>query len=256
MPYHNDETLKEGIIMKKMFLCMFIGLTLITPLAFSDGVDFSAQISPVGYMNFNVWTKYNKDTLTDISDKIRELFKEDTFFQDGYNMYTLGTDIRVGLAYLTLNVGFPRRITSNDIKELGKTLEKNSFIFNGQLGCGGTFFKESPVNLFVGGGISFDVIKTTRNILNGVFGSEDRLIAVMGLGLNVGVSFYFLPNIGLFAGVTDNLSFIQLSNQRYYTLGGLTFSFNEKTNEKDIKKMISGLVANNFTARLGIAFKL
>ena len=245
--------------MKKKILCMFIGLMLMAPFVFSEGVGFSAQVSPVGFMNFNVWTKYDKDTIAHASTEVRKIFKDyDKFFHDGYNMYALGADLRISSAYLTLNVGLPRQITIDDIKNFGGTLNNNSFIFNGQLGCGGTFFKDSPINLFVGGGVGFDVIETTRDIPAGILDAaswaEDRLIALLGLGLNVGVSFYFLPHVGVFAGVTDNLSFIQISNQRYYTNANASIYF--KNGAKDIKKMTSGLLANNFTARLGIAFKL
>ena len=48
---------------------------------------------------------------------------------------------------------------------------------------------------------------------------RDSLIGLLGLGLNVGVSFYFLPHVGLFAGVTDNISFVQMYNKQYYTKG-------------------------------------
>ncbi|EPF28196.1 hypothetical protein DWB79_09570 [Treponema medium] len=245
--------------MKKKILCMFIGLTLMAPLVFSDGVDFSAQVSPVGFMNFNVWTKYDKDTIAKASETVKKLFKDyNKFFHDGYNMYTLGVDFRISGAYLTLNVGLPRKISIDDIKDFGGTLNNNSFIFNGQLGYGATFFKESPVNLFVGGGIGFDIIRTTRDIPATALAlaewQEERLIALLGLGLNVGVSFYFLPHVGIFAGVTDNLSFIQVSNQQYYTKAGALFYL--QNGVKDIKKMTSGLLANNVTARLGIAFKL
>lgn len=245
--------------MKKKILCMFIGLTLMAPLVFSEGVGFSAQVSPVGFMNFNVWTKYDKNTIANASTEVKQLFKDyDKFFHDGYNMYALGADLRISSAYLTLNVGLPRKISINDIKDFGGTLKNNSFIFNGQLGYGGTFFKDSPINLFVGGGVGFDIIRTTRDMpaaaLSLAGWQEDRLIALVGLGLNVGVSFYFLPHVGIFAGVTDNLSFVQVSNQQYYTNAGLSVYF--KDGAKDIKKMTSGLLANNFTARLGIAFKL
>ena len=245
--------------MKKKILCMFIGLTLMAPLVFSEGVGFSAQVSPVGFMNFNVWTKYDKNTIANASAEVKQLFKDyDKFFHDGYNMYALGADLRISSAYLTLNVGLPRKISINDIKDFGGTLKTNSFIFNGQLGYGTTFFKDSPINLFVGGGVGFDIIRTTRDMPAAALAlagwQEDRLIALLGLGLNVGVSFYFLPHVGIFAGVTDNLSFVQVSNQQYYTHAGASVYF--KNGAKDIKKMTSGLLANNFTARLGIAFKL
>ena len=245
--------------MKKKILCMFIGLMLMAPFVFSEGVGFSAQVSPVGFMNFNVWTKYDKDTIAHASTEVRKIFKDyDKFFHDGYNMYALGADLRIRSAYLTLNVGLPRQITIDDIKNFGGTLNNNSFIFNGQLGCGGTFFKDSPINLFVGGGVGFDIIRTTRNIPATALAlagwTEDRLIGLLGLGLNVGVSFYFLPHVGIFAGVTDNLSFIQVSNQQYYTHGTVPEYLQKGV--KDAKQAVSGLLANNFTARLGIAFKL
>ncbi|UTC43726.1 hypothetical protein [Treponema sp. OMZ 857] len=78
--------------MKKTILCMLIGLTLMAPLVFSDGVGFSAQVSPVGFMNFNVWTKYDKNTIADAHAKVKNLFTGDKFFHDGYNMYALGVD--------------------------------------------------------------------------------------------------------------------------------------------------------------------
>lgn len=135
-----------------------------------------------------------------------------------------------------------------------------------QIGDGMTFFRSSPFNLFLGAGVGFDFIKTTRKIGSGLVpidGSdfiEERLMGLLGIGINVGASYYFVPYVGIFAGITDNLSLIQMANQRYYryTKAGTDFLYyvNSKEEQKDIKKMVSALVANNVAIRLGLALKL
>ena len=90
--------------------------------------------------------------------------------------------------------------------------------------------------------------------------TEERLLGLLGIGINVGASYYFVPHVGIFAGITDNLSLIQMVNQRYYTSPDYYFYVNGDKNgkdgSKDIKKMISALVANNVAIRLGLALKL
>ena len=85
-------------------------------------------------------------------------------------------------------------------------------------------------------------------------------MGLLGIGVNVGVSYYFIPHVGLFAGVTDNLSLIQMFNQRYYKSPAYYFFVNGDKNgkdgKKDINKLISVLVANNVAIRLGVALKL
>ena len=134
-----------------------------------------------------------------------------------------------------------------------------------QIGGGMTFFRTSPFNLFLGAGVSFDFIKTARKIGNGLLPvasdwTEERLLGLLGIGINVGASYYFVPHVGIFAGITDNLSLIQMVNQRYYTSPDYYFYVNGDKNgkdgSKDIKKMVSALVANNVAIRLGLALKL
>lgn len=51
--------------MKKKIVFVFIGLTLIAPFLFSAGFDISGQVSPIGFMNFSVWTKYKEGSFPD-----------------------------------------------------------------------------------------------------------------------------------------------------------------------------------------------
>lgn len=268
--------------MKKKIVFIFIGLILVVPFLFSVGLDISGQVSPVGFMNFSVWTKYNKESfpgaLKEAEKKLSDalgagtLVARDKFVHDSYNAYTIGADFRISGAYIMLNVGFPRQTITQGIDPLNSFLQNSgnpgakltggSFIFNGQIGGGITLFRSLPINLFLGAGIGFDFIKTTRKIENGLlpYGSdwtEERLLGLLGIGVNVGVSYYFVSHVGIFAGVTDNLSLIQMANQRYYRSPDYIFYVNGgKNGEKDVKKLVSALVANNVTIRLGVALKL
>jgi len=272
--------------MKKKIVFVFIGLTLIAPFLFSAGFDISGQVSPIGFMNFSVWTKYKEGSFPDalkeaekkLSDAVGtgQLVSRDKFIHDSYNAYTIGADFNVRNMYVTLNVGFPlQTVTQGGIDPLNSFLKNSgnpnakltggSFIFNGQIGGGITLFRSLPLNVFLGAGIGFDFIKTTRKIEDGLLpvGSgwtEERLMGLLGIGVNVGVSYYFIPHVGLFAGVTDNLSLIQMFNQRYYKSPAYYFFVNGDKNgkdgKKDINKLISVLVANNVAIRLGVALKL
>jgi hypothetical protein len=271
--------------MKKKIVFIFTGLMLVVPRLFSAGLDISGQVSPVGFMNFSVWTKYNKESfpgaLKEAEEQLSKILgqgqlrQKDDFIRDSYNAYAIGADFRIRSMYITLNVGFPRQTITQSIDPLNSFLKNSgksdvkltggSFIFSGQIGGGITLFRSSPFNLFLGAGVGFDFIKTTRKIENGLLpiGSgwtEERLMGLLGIGVNVGASYYFVPHIGLFAGITDNLSFVQMFNQRYYTSPDYSFYVNGDKNgkdgKKDVKKLISALVANNVAIRLGIALKL
>ena len=263
--------------MKKKIVCILAGLLFIVPLLFSVSYDISGQVSPIGFMNFSVWTKYkhdgfSKDALKEDEKKLSDafgvgkLYAQEKFVQDSYNAYTIGADFRIKGGYVTLNVGFPRRTFTDVGGKVGTALNATSFIFSGQIGGGMTFFRSSPFNLFLGAGVGFDFVKTTRKIESGLVpigGSdfiEERLIGLLGIGINVGARYYFVPHVGIFAGITDNLSLIQMANQRYYryTKAGIGYLYyvNSKEEQKDIKKMVSALVANNVAIRLGIALKL
>lgn len=271
--------------MKKKIVLIFAGLTLIVPLLFSAGFDISTQVSPVGFMNFGVWTKYKKDTFPEalkeaekkLSDALGtgNVVERENFVHDSYNAYTIGADFRISGAYIMLNAGFPRQTVTQGIDPLNSFLQNSgnpgakltggSFIFSGQIGGGITLFRSLPLNLFLGAGVGFDFIKTTRKIENGLLPvgkdwTEERLIGLLGIGVNVGVSYYFIPHVGIFAGIADNLSFIQMYNQRYYVNPSYYFFVNGNKNgkdgNKDIKKIISVLFANNVAIRLGVALKL
>ena len=271
--------------MKKRIVFIFTGLMIVVPLLFSAGLDISGQVNPVGFMNFSVWTKYNNDSIPGalkeaekkLSDALGtgKLFARENFIHDSYNAYAIGADFRIRGMYITLNVGFPRQTITQSIDPLNSFLKNSgkpdtkltggSFIFSGQIGGGVTLFRASPFNLFLGAGISFDFIKTARKSGNGLLPvasdwTEERLLGLLGIGVNVGASYYFVPHIGIFAGIVDNLSFIQMVNQRYYTSPEYYFYVNGDKNgkdgSKDIKKLISVLVANNVAIRLGIALKL
>ena len=271
--------------MKKKIVCILASLLFIVPLLFSVSYDISGQVSPVGFMNFSVWTKYNNDSfpgaLKEAEKKLSDalgtgkVIEKRNFVRDSYNAYAIGADFRMSGMYVTLNVGFPRETVVQSIDPLNSFLKNSgksdakltggSFIFSGQIGGGITLFRSSPFNLFLGAGVGFVFIKTTRKIENGLLpiGSdwtEERLMGLLGIGVNVGASYYFVPHVGIFAGITDNLSLIQMANQRYYTSPAYDFYVNGNENGKDgsrdIKKMISALVANSVTVRLGIALKL
>ena len=86
---------------------------------------------------------------------------------------------------------------------------------------------------------------------------------MIGLGADIGIKYFFMPKIGICLDLKDTIYFLPLANQRYYSgklKNGITvtYSINSETNTNsgDIKKLIKSTWANNFSVRLGVAFKL
>lgn len=270
--------------MKKKCIITLVILLAFSNAVFSYGMGVSGQVSPLGFMNFSVWTKYNtnnfpellKNKENELSNKVGggKLVAKDKFLKESYNAYCLGLDLRFSYAYMTLNFGFPTTMVSHGRDPLNSFLKNNdkapvfkggSIIFNGHLGAGYTLFESSPLNIFAGAGLSFDIIKTTRVIGKGILTNDEwrevRTLGLLGLGANVGVSYYFINNVGIFGGITDSFSFAQLLNQRYYDSDDYTFYINSRTNDnkdgdKSVKDLVSLVLANNFVIRLGVALRL
>jgi len=273
--------------MKKIiFVVLVLGCML--SLSAFDFMDISGDVG-LGYMNHNMVTVYNTDTLkTNLTEGLGSALGQGNLTMDApksvdsYNALALGLKLKISYVYANISVGFPfTQVPTGDdplgqrLKDMGATnnLDK-SVIVDSQIGLGINILKSLPVNLFVGGGLGINYIQTKRKLpdefvktikdKNGKTVAkelnETRSIAMAGLGINAAVNYYFTENIGISFDIKDTVYFIPMSNQRYYkgtAINGSGFTYTiTKDDKKDIKDFIKYSWANNLTLRLAVAFKL
>ena len=271
--------------MRKIVFSVVIFSCMLSLSAF-DFLDISGDVG-LGYMNHNMVTVYNTDTLkTDLKEGLESALGSGNLTLDAprsvdsYNAFALGLKLKISYLYANISVGFPfAQIPTGDdplgaqLKEIGATNKlDNSVIVDSQIGLGITILKSLPVNIFVGGGLGINYIQTKRKLpdeyvktIKDKHGNivakelnETRSIAMSGLGFNVALNYYFTKNIGISFDIKDTVYFIPFSNQRYYkgkAINGSGFTYTI-TNEKDIKSLIKYSWANNLVLRLAVAFKL
>lgn len=271
--------MKKIILIIAAFGCMF-------SLSAFDFMDISGDVG-LGYMNYMIVNEYNNsEVIGMLNQELINLLGGEGVLKvkpikakDIYNALSLGFSFKMSYIYANINVGFPFKQIPLGFDPLGEKLKnkgitdniKGSVIFDSQIGLGITFFEKSPLNIFFGGGIGINYIRTTRDLpQNFIQGTsldslkEIRSVAMMGLGGNVGIKYFLTRNVGLCLDIKDTVYFIPMQNKRFYkgTSNGIEFeySINKETqssgNAFDIRKMIKSSWANNFTLRLGAAFKL
>ena len=275
--------------MKKfIFIVLVLGCILPLSALDFDFMDISGDVG-LGYMNHNMVTVYNTDSLkANLAQGLGDALGQGNLTMDApksvdsYNALALGLKLKISYVYANISVGFPfTQVPTGDdplgqrLKDMGATnnLDK-SVIVDSQIGLGINILKSLPVNLFVGGGLGINYIQTKRKLpdefvktikdKNGKTVAkelnETRSIAMAGLGINAAVNYYFTENIGISFDIKDTVYFIPMSNQRYYkgtAINGSGFTYTiTKDDKKDIKDFIKYSWANNLTLRLAVAFKL
>ncbi|EMB25852.1 DUF2715 domain-containing protein [Treponema denticola] len=272
----------------KKILFIILALSCMFSLSAFDFMDISGDVG-LGYMNHNMVTVYNTDTLqTGLVEGLESALGSGNLKMDApravdtYNALAIGLKLKISYVYANISIGFPftQIPTGNDplgaqLKEIGATNKlDNSVIVDSQIGLGINILKSSPLNFFVGGGLGINYIQTKRKLpdeyvkkVKDKHGNivakelnETRSIAMAGLGINVAVNYYFTKNIGISFDIKDTVYFIPMSNQRYYkgkAINGSGFTYTITKDEKqDIKSLIKYSWANNLTLRLAVAFKL
>lgn len=281
--------------MKKL-ICILAVLCCAVSLSAIDLIDISGDVG-IGYMNYSIITTYRTKFSAELSQALQNsldglgghLDIDDPKSTDVYNALALGFSIKISYYYMNLNIGLPFKQVPSNYDPLAKILKEHkitdklnsSVIADLQLGGGITLLKSTPLNIFVGGGIGINYIRTKRNMpksfvetiktVNAAVDAdkvmmEVRDVALAGIGADVGIKYFFTKNIGVCFDIKESLYFIPLVNRRYYrgtTTEGSGFTYyvtKEKTANTSQKESIKSLIkyqwANNFTARLGIAFKL
>ena len=273
----------------KKILFIILALSCMFSLSAFDFMDISGDVG-LGYMNHNMVTVYNTDTLqTGLVEGLESALGSGNLKMDApravdtYNALAIGLKLKISYVYANISIGFPftQIPTGNDplgaqLKEIGATNKlDNSVIVDSQIGLGINILKSSPLNFFVGGGLGINYIQTKRKLPDEYVKTitdpvthevlakelnETRSIAMAGLGINVAVNYYFTKNIGISFDIKDTVYFIPMSNQRYYkgkAINGSGFTYTITKDEKqDIKSLIKYSWANNLTLRLAVAFKL
>lgn len=270
--------------MKKIiFIIVAFGCML--SLSAFDFMDISGDVG-LGYMNYTIVNKYNTEELKNsLSAELKEKLGEgslklgDITSKDIYNALMVGISFKMSYLYANINVGFPFKEVPAEFDPLAQKLKDagidnniaGSVIFDSQIGAGITLMKSSPLNIFVGGGVGINYIRTTRdlptnfidNISDVASLKEIRSVGMIGLGADVGIKYFFLPNIGICVDLKDSVYFLPLANQRYYSgklKNGLPFTYSitqeKESDSGDIKNLMKATWANNFSIRLGVALKL
>ncbi len=259
--------------MKKKIFAIVLVLCLSFSALSAAGIDLSGDVG-IGYMNHMMMTRYNYGDTT--LGHIYELA------QDKYNALAVGLSLKYSWFYADLAIGFPFKAIPTDSFSTGLKLTndvKGSLIFDTQLGGGVTLFKETPFNLFIGGALALNYIRTKRNLSDTALraielassgtitantlasGKEVRSRLMLGAGVNVSASYFFTDHIGICLNLRDSFHFLPLVSHGSYRVrkdnGNIVVvSLKKEGTSQNMKDLIKYSWANNFSVRLGLAFKL
>ncbi len=270
----------EDTIMKKKIFAIVLVLCLSFTALSAAGIDLSGDVG-IGYMNYTIITEYKRSALAeDLEAGLSGHLGTGTLVMDNpkatdiYNALNVGLSLKYNYLYTNICVAFPFTQIPTGDNPLGKKINgtnniKGSVIFDGQLGAGVTLLKNTPLNIFVGGAIGINYIRTKRALpstfVNTVYPlasslKEIRSKTMLGVGIDVGIKYYFTKNVGIGLDLKETIYFVPLSTKRYYkgTLkDGTKFTYYiTKKKNKNINKLIKYSWANNFSMRLGVTFKL
>ncbi len=264
--------------MKKLFAILLVFASSVALLS-AESFDMSADLG-IGYMNYTIVTEFKdiafneklKEEMTNATEK-GMLIMENKKSNDVYNALAFGLAIKYSYMYANIAVGLPFKEVKSGSDPLGKKLKAynpgnsivGSFIVDGQIGSGITLFKTKPFNIFAGAAIGVNYIITKRKLPQAFVATipsakwlnEIRTSARLGLGLDLGINYYFKPNFGLCIDVKDTVYLISLLNQRYYrgeAVNGAKFEW-YITQSKNINSIIKYSWSNNVTARLALCFR-
>ena len=257
-------------------------------LAAGDILDISGDIG-LGYMNYSMFTTFRSSALKSqlkegLSSALGEgnLKYDEPKSSDYYNALGLGLSVKVSYFFTNLTVGFPFRQIPTGYDPLSAKLNTagisnkltNSVILDWQLGGGFTLFKNRPLNIFLGAALGIGYVRTSRHLPqsfvktvtdshgNAVASrlNEIRSITMFGIGVDVGIKYFFTQHIGIVMDIKDTVYFLPLLNKRFYRgtdVHGRDFTYTiTKGNTEDVKSLIKHSWANNFNIRLGVAFRL
>lgn len=277
-------------------LFVVIGTLFAEGFKLSGGVGFS-------YMNHYALSKYTVDSSFKklVEDELNALTKGDATVESEtakklYNSMMVGLDIKAGRdytynefgGYFSVNVGLPFDVkflspSPMDValKSTTVTNLNSSFITDTQFGLYINLFTQSPVQLYIGTGLAFNWTKTMRelpvdslsnlkksdgsaiNVSSIESISEQANVKMLGVGVNIGLTYYFSNSIGLFFSITDSCYFYDMGSDSHLVgklSSGQTFSYriakDGRVGNADIASFGKNTFANNLGAKAGFAFRI
>lgn len=287
--------------MRKVIIALFfvVASTLIFAegaLKLSGGVGFS-------YMNHYALSKYSVGSaFKGILENELNGFAagsavvENATTKKMYNSMMVGLDLKFGGdltynefgGYFSINVGIPYTISllspsPMDIVLKASALNKlnSSVIADTQVGLYINLFSQSPVQLYIGTGVAFNWVNHKRDLpvsslsnLHKEDGSsidtssidsisEQASTKMLGLGVNIGLTYYFSNSIGLFFSINDSCYFYDMGSD-YSLVGKLTnghdFTYkiakDGKLANEDVASFGKNTFANNFGVKAGFSFRI
>lgn len=211
--------------------------------------DFAISFGPA-YTNYFVKAdgKFEVNVaLANVKETINNLKNEKN------NAAGVALDFRVGLFYVMTQIAFPTRSHSdlwNNITNASEFAKTNSFIFDSQFGAGFTFFEKSRFNLFVGGGLGLNAMRSIQSAkVAGSSISYQKLDVMFGLGANVLASFYFTDLIGIYAGIADTFYFAPLKVEKTFKIAGTEYTFSNSNGN------LKNILANSVNLKLGLSLR-
>ena len=265
-------------------------------LKLSGGVGFS-------YMNHYALSKYSVGSALKgiLQNELNALTQGDAVVENAttkkmYNSMMVGLDLKFGGdltynefgGYLSINVGIPYTVSllspsPMDIVLKASALNKlnSSIIADSQIGLYINLFSQSPVQLYIGTGVAFNWLNHRRDLpvsslanLKKADGSnidvssidsisEQATTKMLGLGINIGLTYYFSNSIGLFFSVNDSCYFYDMGSD-YSLVGKLTnghdFTYriakDGKLASEDVVSFGKNTFANNFGVKAGFSFRI
>jgi hypothetical protein len=287
-------------MIKKGFLGFFLFLFSVT--LFAEGFKLSGGLG-FSYMNHYALSKYKIDSafarileaeLGSLGGG--EVIVENAAAKKMYNSMMVGLDIKFGRdftynefgGYFSINVGFPFKVSIKTPSPMDMILHasnltklNSSIITDTQAGFYINLFSSSPVQLYIGTGIAFNWAKSQRDLpitalsnikkadgtpidtslIDSI--SEVSIIKMLGLGADIGLTYYFSDSIGLFFSVHNSFYFYDLGSDLSLMgklKSGNTFTYkiarDGKLGNTDTASFGKNTISNNFGIKTGFSFRI
>lgn len=283
-------------------ISVFLAFLLLANLSFCEGFKLSGGIG-FAYMNHYAISQYRVDNefREKLQKELAGLTQGNAVVEtEGakkiYNSVMIGLELRAGKqftynefgGYFSLNVGMPYNVSLLSPSPMDVVLQatsisklNSSFITDTQAGLYVNLFNKRACQLYIGTGIAFSWVKSMRELpvsslsnLNKSDGTpidtssieninEQSIVKMTGMGINIGLTYYFSNTLGLFFSINDSWYFQDMGSE-YNLVGklvtGQAFSYkiarNGKIGDEDVSSFGRNVFANNFGFKGGIAFRI
>ncbi|MGI5173589.1 DUF2715 domain-containing protein [Treponema sp. OMZ 840] len=214
--------------------------------------DTAISIGPA-FTNYLVRTKMEGGTLpADVQAIVGDSFGN--LKDEKNNAAGFALDVRGRFLYGMIQMAFPAKTHSDIINSNINDLKNSAIIFDSQLGAGFTFFKKSPFNLFIGGGVGLNTMYAQKTMKLPVTGNEvsyAKLDFMLGAGANVLAQFYFTKHLGIYAGIADTVYFAPLVAKKEFKLpDGSTYNYGQSSDTQ-----VKNTLANSLNVKAGLTIK-